>query len=304
MDIEIKTPNYKIIDLISPNKFNEIGSLNLETLKSGVDHAAVAILGLKNFINTQRLETAELKNKKLEDQQRIRPDILNSIVQGTAFNSGSEPVTRSERRMAMRNARRRNTLVRNYTRKVRLNTYGGTDSEGRALYTDDPEKVTTKDGRPVYVIENGDVVVKRATRSAGDTHSQPFSIKNTGIHRNIENPAPRPSDLGTPAQIERLNNGRYTKSRVKSELKTARKFNRINSGVKHNPFSQASNKVNSRVNSEFNQTDIKGKLFNFRKKKVENIIKKRLAKSKDLSERIDSKRKIIEDNRIARKQSK
>lgn len=195
-----------------------------------IDESVPAFYGLLRIVHTARLAWARKTADRLASSQARRKEISRSSLAGQIVRSGFEAVTHAERRRAMRTARRANKIVSAVGRQQRLSAvFGRTDSQGRPLYVEDTEGLITNNSRPVYGrrrLPSGkmEVFVERAAYDDDYFHPEPFAVKDASGKLPFQEPSPRPHDLGTPAQLERLNSGRYPKKDRKADLKAGQRY--------------------------------------------------------------------------------
>jgi len=179
----------------------------------------VALGGLRNRITMWRIDRAI----RLSEDNDASRDVVSSMA-GSIIN-GSDPLPKNpnhvktdrERRAHNRNAARaRKNGLAILRMEARVDVFGTTNDNGEM------RDVLGPDGKPAPVMFNGSVTEQQ--RRANVSYVLRGGESDPGIDYGYATARTEtePSDLGTQAQRDRLENGRYSRSRVRSELKAAR----------------------------------------------------------------------------------
>lgn len=179
--------------------------------------ADVAVGGIRNAILRFRISRAVGKSERLNDSAEVLAEMAASNLQG----SGSLPTTPRhyqkgyERRHNIRQAIRGTKFANaGWRMDARADSYGTTDDNGNMFLDLDEE------GKPQYEVFDGSVTegqralnFKLILKGGEEMPDIPYGYTTTR-HATI------PSDLNDPARHkERLDNGRYSRGRVRSETK-------------------------------------------------------------------------------------
>jgi len=293
-DNPLDTPDNPVGEFDPSTPLNsELGAISLETLQAGIDRGGLAVLGLRRAITEARLRRAEKADERadeLMDAAAIRGGLAEAardqeLPKDKALRQQLVPVTRSELRNVRRTARQRTKVMNANAEAVRLRSnYGGQDMHGKNLVDKD-----------VYLspYHNADVLdtLHKTHKRKGEEYPE---IKHAAQQAVSARKASNilPNDLGTPEQLERLENGRYPRGRIRAELRAARQLRRTE---------RIAERYGDRIQKTIDGKDRHGRKVRKQVESTYDRVDKLTNRLLDLEQRTEQKREVVNEHKEERK---
>lgn len=177
-----------------------------EVLTIAFDASKVALTGLRIHAS-DRLRDHHLDHAvRLSTEQERTEHVAQAAYAGITPVEGGKAVSRREKRAALRASKRANKVVASKMRQLQTATFGTTDANGYRLK--DPVTDST-----------GNVQTKPKTY----TWTNPDGSRGGVTRLDVPVMEPRPSDVGTDAQLQRIQGTDYDRQWRRAEKKARRR---------------------------------------------------------------------------------
>lgn len=161
------------------------------------DTSVIALTGLRRVIAERGERRAAKAAADLSKSAVVRQKSVEAVMRNRLPAREFQPITRKEQGLAVKAARKREKIIaKEYEKDRAQRIYGSRDHRGELIYT----HVTLGEKKKIKPTTTSD-----------------------GMMLN---------DLGTPAQNERLENGRYTRARKRSEKRINKQFNAVDEAAR------------------------------------------------------------------------